>query len=435
MNPQPKHRRIDIPAKMARLLARKARFYCAYGGRASGKSWSFALCCLVAGTRKQLKIVGMRETLNSIKDSSYTLMIDWIGRVPELAQHYRVEANRIFGKNGTEILFKGLKEDTASRIKSLEGVDICFVDEAQQVSQHSWDVLIPTIRKEGSIFLISWNPNSDTDPVWQEFGTGKRDSVALCEISYKDNPYCSQEMKDEAESCRAADPKAYDHIWLGKPQDQTDNQLIPTSLLVAAQTRQPLKGTGPIVLGVDPARFGSDATVIAVRKGRDIIAIKRHRGADTMEVVGRVIEAIEEYSPALVVVDEGGVGGGVVDRLKEQRYKQVRGVNFGQRSRQPLMWGNKRAEMWGAMRDWLKTASIPADRLLKSDLISPLVKPDSRGTMFLESKKDMRARGLQSPDAADAICVTFAFPVASSTRIDKTPTRHYAPTQSSWMSS
>jgi hypothetical protein len=99
------------------------------------------------------------------------------------------------------------------------------------------------------------------------------------------------------------------------------------------------------------------------------------------------------------------------------------------------MWGNKRAEMWGAMRDWLKTASIPADRLLKSDLISPLVKPDSRGTMFLESKKDMRARGLQSPDAADAICVTFAFPVASTARVDKTPQRHYAPTQSSWMGS
>jgi hypothetical protein len=76
------------------------------------------------------------------------------------------------------------------------------------------------------------------------------------------------------------------------------------------------------------------------------------------------------------------------------------------------MYGNKRAEMWGKMREWLKSAAIPNDRFLKTDLISPMMKPDSRGTIFLESKKDMKARGLASPDAADAIAVTFAFPVA-----------------------
>jgi len=87
-------------------------------------------------------------------------------------------------------------------------------------------------------------------------------------------------------------------------------------------------------------------------------------------------------------------------------------VNFGNKSKNPVMYGNMRAQMWGDMKDWLKSASIPTDRFLKTDLISPLMKPDSRGTIFLESKKDMKARGLASPDAADAICVTFAFPVA-----------------------
>lgn len=115
-----------------------------------------------------------------------------------------------------------------------------------------------------------------------------------------------------------------------------------------------------------------------------------------MEVVGHVIDAIEEYKPALVCIDEGGLGAGVVDRLKEQRYK-IRGVNFGNKAKNQLMWGNKRAEMWGAMRDWLKTASIPADRFLKSDMIGPMTKPDSKGTLFPESKKDMKSRGLASP--------------------------------------
>jgi hypothetical protein len=174
-----------------------------------------------------------------------------------------------------------------------------------------------------------------------------------------------------------------------------------------------------------------------VRQGRDLIDIKRLRGADTMEVVGDVIEAIEEYKPALTVVDEGGLGAGVVDRLKEQRYK-VRGVNFGNKAQKQLMYGNKRAEMWGAMRDWLKTASVPNDRFLKSDLIGPKTKPDSKGTLFLESKKDMKARGLASPDAADAIAVTFAFPVAHREgRVDKKRGGGYSPggVATSWMGS
>jgi phage terminase large subunit len=124
-----------------------------------------------------------------------------------------------------------------------------------------------------------------------------------------------------------------------------------------------------------------------------------------------VIEAIEEFKPTLVVIDEGGLGAGIVDRLKEQRYK-IKGVNFGIKAKNPFLFGNMRAQMWGDMREWLKTASIPNDRFLKTDLISPMMKPDSKGTIFLESKKDMKSRGLASPDAADAIAVTFAFPVA-----------------------
>ena len=165
-----------------------------------------------------------------------------------------------------------------------------------------------------------------------------------------------------------------------------------------------------------------------------MVAIKRYKGDDTMTVVGHVIEAIEEHKPALVVIDEGGLGAGVVDRLKEQRYK-VKGVNFGNKSRNPIMYGNLRAQMWGDMREWLKTASIPSDRYLRTDLISPMMKPDSRGTIFLESKKDMKSRGLASPDAADAIAVTFAFPVAHREYVEKKVNRAYAPhsVSTSWM--
>jgi phage terminase large subunit len=154
-----------------------------------------------------------------------------------------------------------------------------------------------------------------------------------------------------------------------------------------------------------------DSTVIVVRQGRDLVAIKRYKGEDTMAVVGYVIDAIEEYKPVLTVIDEGGLGYGILDRLNEQKYK-VRGVNFGWKAKNPIMYLNKRAEMWGTMKEWLKTASMPVDRGLKSDLTGPLKKMNSTGTIQLEGKKEMKARGLASPDAADALCVTFAFPVA-----------------------
>lgn len=227
----------------------------------------------------------------------------------------------------------------------------------------------------------------------------------------------------------------------GNFPSEGDDQFIGSNLVDDAMKRTPARdATAPIVIGVDPARFGADATVIAVRQGRDILELRRHRGADTMEVAGHVIDAIEEFKPALVCIDEGGLGAGVVDRLKEQRYK-IRGVNFGNKAKNQTMWGNKRAEMWGAMRDWLKTGHIPTDRFLKTDLISPRTKPDSKGTLFLESKKDMKARGLASPDAADAIAVTFAFPVASTDprlgRVDKRRTSSYSPQgiSTSWMGS
>jgi hypothetical protein len=217
-----------------------------------------------------------------------------------------------------------------------------------------------------------------------------------------------------------------------------DDQFISSLLVDDAMARAKYKDeTAPIIVGVDPARFGADATVIAIRQGRDIVAIKRYRGDDTMTVVGHVIDAIEEYKPALVVIDEGGLGAGIVDRLKEQRYK-IKGINFGSKSKNPIMYGNKRAEIWGAMREWLKSASIPSDRFLKSDLISPMMKPDSKGTIFLESKKDMKARGLASPDAADAIAVTFAFPVAHreyNSKIERRVVTDRGMVATSWMGS
>jgi len=198
----------------------------------------------------------------------------------------------------------------------------------------------------------------------------------------------------------------------GEFPSEGDDQFIGPSSVEDAMKREQYKDiTAPLVMGIDPARGGADSTVIVLRRGRDLVAIKRFHGEDTMTIVGRVIDMIEEHKPTLVVIDEGGLGYGILDRLNEQRYK-VKGVNFGWKAKNSIMWGNKRAEMWGTMKEWLRTASLPVDRQLKADLTGPLKKPNSSGTIFLEGKKEMRARGLASPDAADALAVTFAYPVA-----------------------
>jgi hypothetical protein len=330
-------------------------------------------------------------------------------------------------------------EDAFAGVHNMDGVLVIF-DEASGIDDAIWAVTAG--------FFTENTPNR----FWFAFSNPRRNTGYFYETFHSKRDFWNTKVVD-ARTVEGTDKAVYQQIIdeygpdsaqahvevYGQFPSAGDDQFIGANTVDEAMKRVKYQDlSAPIVIGVDPARFGADATVIAVRQGRDIVKIIRHRGDDTMTVVGYVIDAIEEYKPTLVVIDEGGLGAGIVDRLKEQRYK-IKGVNFGNKSKNPIMYGNMRAQMWGDMREWLKTASIPNDRFLKTDLISPMMKPDSRGTIFLESKKDMKARGLASPDAADAICVTFAFPVAHRGEYNaRTTTRRtYSDTSAntSWMGS
>ena len=337
----------------------------------------------------------------------------------ELVERDLKKGTRYWGVEGR--LWSAENPDAYAGVHNYDGVMVIF-DEASGIDDSIWAVT--------SGFFTEDTPNR----FWMAFSNPRRNTGYFYECFNSKREVWSTKVVD-ARTVEGTDKAVYEQIIAEYGPDSAqahvevygqfpsagDDQFIGADLVDAAMKRAKYKDmSAPIIVGVDPARFGADATVIAVRQGRDIIAIKRHRGDDTMTVVGHVIDVIDEYSPALVVIDEGGLGAGIVDRLKEQRYK-IKGVNFGNKAKNPIMYGNMRAQMWGEMREWLKSASIPLDRFLKTDLISPKMKPDSRGTIFLESKKDMKSRGLASPDAADALCVTFAFPVAH--REYKEPTR------------
>ena len=303
--------------------------------------------------------------------------------------------------------------DSYAGVHNHDGMMLIF-DEASGIPDGIWSV--------GAGFFTE----NILDRYWFAFSNPRRNSGYFFECFHAKRDFWQTKQVD-ARTVEDTDKAVYQQIIdeYGEDSSQArvevygefptagDDQFISPALVADAAQRQPYKDeTAPIVIGVDPARGGSDSTVIAVRQGRDIIDIKRYQGEDTMTIVGRVIDAIDEYKPALVVLDEGGLGYGILDRLHEQRYKVVRGVNFGWKAKNPIMYGNKRAELWGTMKEWLRSASIPSDRGLKTDLTGPTIKPNSAGTIFLEGKKEMKARGLASPDAADAIACTFAFPVA-----------------------
>jgi hypothetical protein len=328
----------------------------------------------------------------------------------ELVERDLKKGTRYWGVEGR--LWSAENPDAYAGVHNFDGVMVIF-DEASGIDDSIWAVT--------SGFFTENTPNR----FWMAFSNPRRNTGYFYEAFNSKREFWKSKIVD-ARTVEGTDKQVYEQIIAeygpdssqahvevyGQFPNEGDDQFISIGIVDAAMQRQPYKDeSAPIVVGVDPARFGADATVIAVRQGRDILKLIRHRGDDTMTVVGHVIDVIEEFKPTLVNIDEGGLGAGVVDRLKEQRYK-IRGVNFGNKSKNPIMYGNKRAEIWGEMRDWLKSASVPNDRFLKSDLISPKMKPDSRGTIYLESKKDMKARGLASPDAADAIALTFAFPVA-----------------------
>jgi len=356
--------------------------------------------------------------------------------ITELVERDLKKGTRYWAVEGR--LWSEENPDAYAGVHNWDGVMLIF-DEASGIPDSIWSVSdgFFTENTPHRFHVAFSNPRRNTGYFYETFNS-KRSFWRTSNIDARDVEGTDKNLYQRIIDEYGADSYQANVEVYGQFPSEGDDQFIPVNLVDDAMKRPKHKDeTAPITIGVDPARFGSDATVIAVRQGRDLIDIKRLRGADTMEVVGHVIEAIEEYKPALTVVDEGGLGAGVVDRLKEQRYK-VRGVNFGNKAQKQLMYGNKRAEMWGAMRDWLKTASVPQDRFLKSDLIGPKTKPDSKGTLFLESKKDMKARGLASPDAADAIAVTFAFPVAHREgRVDKKRVGGYSPggVANSWMGS
>lgn len=196
---------------------------------------------------------------------------------------------------------------------------------------------------------------------------------------------------------------------MGQFPSQGDKQFISREVVQDAQERELLPDDhAPLIMGVDPARFGDDKSVIRFRQGRNgrVIPPFKMRGLDNMQLANHCAHLIQKYNPDAVCIDAGN-GTGVIDRLREMGYR-VSEVWFGVKADEKE-WANKRTELWAKMREWLKGGCIDADEDLKDDLVGPDYGFAGRSDqMLLETKEKMKARGLHSPDDADALACTFA---------------------------
>ena len=208
--------RLRLPEKLDFLVTKSCRYKGAKGGRGSAKSWSFARALLFLGTTRRLRILCTREVQKSIKQSVHKLLKDQIEGLG-LTSFYQVLENEIRGANGSEFAFSGLSDQTVDSIKSFEGCDIVWVEEAQSVSKRSWSVLIPTIRKDGSEIWLSFNPELDTDETYDRFITNQPDDAIIVDMNYTDNPWFPEVLEKERLHAKLTLPKSeYENIWEGK---------------------------------------------------------------------------------------------------------------------------------------------------------------------------------------------------------------------------
>lgn len=204
-----------FPAKLKPLFA-PARYKVARGGRGSGKSWGFARALLIQGVQRPLRVLCTREVQKSIQQSVHQLLADQVAALG-LGAFYEVMATEIRAANGGMFLFAGLGDQTAESLKSFEGVDICWCEEAQSISKKSWDILIPTIRKPNSEIWVSFNPQLESDETFRRFVTTPPPDCVNIEINHSDNPYFPAVLEEERIHAKATmREEEYAHIWEGR---------------------------------------------------------------------------------------------------------------------------------------------------------------------------------------------------------------------------
>ncbi len=219
-----KHIDIDCPAIFRGLWENKCRYKVLYGGRGSGKTHQVAEYLVVKSLLQKEKILCTREIQRSIKESVHAVLVSKINALG-LGKYFTITENKISNITGSEFIFAGLRMNIDS-IKSIEGITKCWIEEAQSVSRKSLDILRPTIRTKDSEIIITFNPEREQDPVWQDFIINTPDSAYVQKVNYNDNPFFPDDLEKERKECFDKNQDDYKWIWLGELRKISDAQIF-----------------------------------------------------------------------------------------------------------------------------------------------------------------------------------------------------------------
>jgi phage terminase large subunit len=205
---------LKLPESLEPLLL-PSRYKVLHGGRGSAKSWSVAAALVQRATMQPIRVLCARETQKSIQESVHRLLKDTIGRLG-VEELFDVQETKIVGVNGSDFAFAGIRQQGVANLKSFEGVDVCWVEEAQVVTKRSWDTLIPTIRKPGSEIWITFNPELDDDETYKRFVLDPPSGAWVKAVNWHDNPWFPEELDRERLDMLRRDPVGYQTVWEGK---------------------------------------------------------------------------------------------------------------------------------------------------------------------------------------------------------------------------
>jgi phage terminase large subunit len=403
--------RFVMPDKMKVLFNTPKHFNFVWGGRWGGKSITIGKTMLNWSNNKKLRNLCTREIQNSITESVHA---DLKNLIYDLNYDcFAVTDNSIYNKyNKSEFMFRGLyQQEKKQTIKSFSDVDVCWVEEAQSVSKGSLNILIPTIRKKGSILIFSYNIMFPDDPIELLRQSIPEDEKNEINILCFDNPYLSDEALKDIERLKNQYEKGenqdYLHIVLGQPIGFSEFTVFRLKEIQDAMERK-ISGEGGISIGIDLARMGGDKTIFIKRKGLKMIDYKMYPLMTGDLLLNEIITFVNNDTTVKINIDETGIAGGYIsDWLRSKGFKLTNSINFGKVAKDQDKYNNAISEMWFEFKSKINDVELINIPELKSQIITREYKYDAKERKCIEPKDSYKKRGYKSPDFADAVLLCY----------------------------
>lgn len=410
-------------AKIMRAVANGARGVAVKSGHGVGKTTTLSwLSIWWITVYLKAKAVVTAPTSGQLNDALLPEMKAWIRQMPEgIQEFYNIKQDRVELVAAPDLNFISAKTSRAEQPDAMQGVHADHVlligDEASGIPEQVYEASAGSMSSDHACMLLAGNPVRSSGYFYDIWGKNLEGWEKFT-ISCIDSPRVSRDYIEEAKLRYGEDSNAYRVRVLGEFPRGDDDTVIPIELVQTATDRD-VTPFGNVVWGVDVARFGTDASALCKRRQNAVMEpVRVWRGLDTMQVTGAIVAEWEATDPKVrpldIMVDSIGLGAGVVDRLRELGLP-ARGINVSESPAMKTQYVNLKAELWYKARGWLEARDcrLPKDDRLATELVTPRFSFTSSGKVKVESKDEIRKRGVGSPDAADAFVLTFASSAAT----------------------